>query len=285
MADAPFDPRVTPARADLAARQWEGKVAAARYVDGETFEIAAPIASIRSSPAADSEQISQALLGERVTIYDRPGNGWAWGQWADDDYVGWIDESGLRAPSTAPTHRVSALLGFAYRSASIRTPPTATLPFGARLVVMREDHGFAVTTEGWFVPMQHVRPISQRHHDFVAVAERFVGTPYLWGGKSSLGIDCSGLVQVALQACGVICPRDSDMQQSGLGHALPPETTMNLRRGDLVFWKGHVAIARDGDTLVHANAFHMATATEPVHQAVSRIAAVGSDVTAIRRLR
>jgi cell wall-associated NlpC family hydrolase len=285
MADTPFDPRVTPARREVAARHLEGKVAAARYIDGETVAIAAPLASIHASPSASSEQISQALLGERMTIYDRQADGWAWGQLSDDNYVGWIADSALRSPSTAPTHCVRAQLGFAYRSASIKTPPLATLPFGARLVATGEDNGFAVTADGWFVPLQHIHPIESFETDFVAVAERFVGTPYLWGGKSAMGIDCSGLVQIALHACGEVCPRDSDMQQVSLGRALPLEQPDRVQRGDLVFWKGHIAIARDSETLVHANAFHLATAIERTRDAVARIAAEGSNVLAVRRLR
>jgi cell wall-associated NlpC family hydrolase len=127
-------------------------------------------------------------------------------------------------------------------------------------------------------------PLDHREPDFVAVAERFVGTPYLWGGKSSLGIDCSGLVQVSLEAAGIGCPRDSDMQQAGLGRALEPHEASKLQRGDLIFWKGHVAIVRDGSTMVHANAHHMATVIEPTEPAIARIKQAGSEVVAIKRL-
>jgi cell wall-associated NlpC family hydrolase len=143
---------------------------------------------------------------------------------------------------------------------------------------------FAVTGEGWFVPNVHLAGLDVRAADFVAVAERFIGTPYLWGGKSCLGIDCSGLVQLSLQAAGKSCPRDSDLQQAELGRALDADEARQLRRGDLIFWKGHVAIVRDADTVVHANAFHMATAIENTSEAIARIKASGSDVTAIKRL-
>ena len=160
----------------------------------------------------------------------------------------------LAKPSAAPTHKVTALRTFAFPGPSIKLPPVETLVAGRKVAVAREDGAFAVTREGWYLPRRHVGAIDAIENDFVAVAERFVGTPYLWGGKSSLGIDCSGLVQVALNAAGTGCPRDSDMQQDGLGRAFDASESKKLQRGDLIFWKGHVAIVRDADTIVHANA-------------------------------
>src|SRR5262249_46984896 len=138
---------------------------------------------------------------------------------------------------------------------------------------------------GGHVPAPHLAPVATMETDFVAVAERFLGTPYLWGGKSSLGIDCSGLLQLALTACGISCPRDSDMQERALGNALAlPHAREELRRGDLVFWKGHVAIVRDDATFVHANAHHMAVAFEGIAPAIARIRAIAGEVTGVRRL-
>src|SRR5581483_231842 len=150
-----------------------------------------------------------------------------------------------------------------------KAPPVDALPLGARLAVARTQDAFAVTANGLFVPARHLVPLAAGEPDFVAVAERFLGTPYLWGGKTSLGLDCSGLVQVALTACGVPCPRDSDMQERALGTEVARKRRMPaLRRGDLVFWRGHVAIARDRATLLHANAFHMAVTLEPLAEAL-----------------
>jgi cell wall-associated NlpC family hydrolase len=278
------DPRVTPARPDVAAKYLEGQVEAARFVVGEEFEISDGVTPMRRDPFAGAMLDTQALKGERVTIYDRNEEGWAWGQLTGDGYVGWLSDLALYPPGPVQTHKVTALRTFLFPGPSIKLPPMDTLPLGARVAVVKITDAFAVTSGGHYIPKQHVAGIETFEADFVAVAERFVGTPYLWGGKSSLGIDCSGLVQVALTAAGTGCPRDSDMQASGLGRALSDAEMQPLKRGDLIFWKGHVAIVRDAATIVHANAHHMATAIEDTKGAIARIKAAGSEVTSIRRL-
>jgi cell wall-associated NlpC family hydrolase len=279
-----FDPRITPARPDLAAKHLEGKVTAERYVEGVLREVVEAQAPLRRTPEPDAPLDTEALRGERVTIYEQDDEGWCWGQLLSDGYVGWLPQQALAPPGPEPTHRVAALRTFVFPGPSIKLPPVTALSLGSRVAVARFDRGFAWLAAGGCVPAQHLAPADACEPDFVAVAERFVGVPYLWGGKTSLGLDCSGLVQVSLDAAGIACPRDSDLQERALGAPLGSGDATAFRRGDLIFWTGHVAIVRDADTLVHANAFHMAVAIEPIAAAVARIAAAGSAVTSVRRL-
>ncbi len=279
-----FDPRITPARPDLAAKHLKGKVTAARFTAGEQREVIDAQAPVRQAPAPDAPLMTEALMGERVTVYEFDDEGWAWGQLADDGYVGWLPANALMPPRDALTHRVTALRTLVFPGPSIKLPPVAMPPLGSRITVTRSEARFAVTSIG-FVPANHLAPLDARENDFAAVAERFLGVPYLWGGKTSYGLDCSGLVQVALNACGIPCPRDSDMIEQDMGEVIVPDANYsNLRRGDLVFWKGHMAIVRDPNTLIHANAFHMAVAIEPTAAAIARIAKSDGPVTSVKRL-
>jgi cell wall-associated NlpC family hydrolase len=280
-----FDPRLTPARADLAAKHLQGKVPAARFVEGRAFEVIEPQAPLRGEPRPDAALLTEVLKGERVTIYDNNAEGWAWGQLAADGFVGWLPDNALAPPGPPATHKVVALRTLAFPEPSIKLPPIEALPLGARVAIARTQDRMAVTAAGAYLPAAHLAPLEFNEPDFVAVAERFVGVPYLWGGKTALGLDCSGLVQIALTAAGTACPRDSDMQERALGGAVAANAACsNLERGDLIFWKGHVAIVRDRSSLLHANAFHMAVVIEPIATAVARIREAGAEVTSVRRI-
>ena len=276
-----LDPRINAFRPEVAAKHLQGQVEAARFVEGARHQVIEPIAEMRRAPSHEARLDTQALLGEIVTVYETSEEGWAWGQLETDGYVGWLSANAIAPPGPAATHKVAVPRTLGFPGPDIKLPPMTALPLGALLTIVRQDERFAVNAFGWHFPLVHLAPIKARQPDFVSVAETLLGAPYLWGGKTSLGLDCSGLVQVALQAAGHACPRDSDMQELVLGKL---SSLASLRRGDLVFWQGHVAIARDAETLIHANAHHMAVAIEPASQAIARIKAAGNDVTSVKRL-
>jgi hypothetical protein len=282
-AAADLDPRLTPARPDLAAAHLRGKVTATRFVEGELREVIEAQAPLRRMPSPEVPLDTEALKGERVTVYETTEEGWCWGQ-IEDGYVGWLPANALVQAGPPPTHKVVALRTLVFPGPSIKLAPLEMLSLGAKVDVARLETPFAVTARSGYIPLVHLAPIAAVEADFVAVAERFLGVPYLWGGKTSLGLDCSGLVQVALSAAGLLCPRDSDMQERALGSEVDPRDRKSLRRGDLLFWPGHVGILRDADTLLHANAFHMAVAVEPLSEALARIARGGSELRTVRRI-
>jgi cell wall-associated NlpC family hydrolase len=280
-----FDPRLTPARPDLADERLRGRVPAERYSAGTTMRVATSSAPLRREPRPDAPLDTEALMGEAVTVYDED-EGWAWVQLQSDGYVGYLPSEALRADTPEPTHRVAALRTFIYPGPNLKLPPLGFAGLGASVAVRDQDGGYARLESGGFIFAAHLAPLDAHEADFAAVAERLVGTPYLWGGKTSLGLDCSGLVQLSLAASGILAPRDTDMQQATLGEALEPRPDLaGLRRGDLIFWKGHVGVMLDGERLIHANGHHMAVAVEPLRQAVDRIQAKEfGAITAIKRL-
>jgi cell wall-associated NlpC family hydrolase len=284
MSPASLDRRLTPARADLAAEHLRGLVDAPWFVKGRKMRIIAASAPLRRSPQADAPLETEALFGESVTVYDE-SEGWAWAQLERDQYVGYLPNATLGAPS-APTHRVAALRTHSYPSPAIKLPPRMALSLGAQLTIVGREGDFAVSQDGLYLWSRHLAELGAREPDAVAVAELFLETPYLWGGRTSEGVDCSGLVQTALMAAGIASPRDSDMMEATLGEPIAvDDPEAGLAPGDLVFWKGHVGIMRDPVTLLHANGWHMKTVSEPLVQARDRIAANGGgQVTNVRRL-
>ncbi len=276
-----LDPRINAFRPDLAAKHLQGQVEALHFVDGERRQVIEPIADLRREPAHEAALDTQALFGEQVTVYETSDEGWCWGQLETDGYVGYLSANALGPIGPPPTHRVCVPRTFGFPGPDIKLPPMIALPMGAMLQIVKQTERFALDGYGWHFPLTHLMPLAQQQPDFVAAAESLLGAPYLWGGKSSLGIDCSGLVQISLQAAGQPCQRDTYMQEHALGAVSPLN---GLKRGDLVFWKGHVAIARDAATLIHANAHAMMVAIEPVAEALARIKASGSDVSSVRRI-
>lgn len=284
-----FDPRTTPARPDLAAAYLTGKVDARQFVEGRPMHLSVELADLRAKPSREASVDTQVLFGEPITLYEAR-DGWAWVQLEIDRYVGYLPTTTLAEGFIEPTHVVRVNRSFIYARPDIKAPTGTGLSLCASVHVEGMEGNFARLADGGrvigYVIAQHLMRRDETVEDFVAVAEALTGAPYLWGGKTLLGIDCSGLVQVALARAGIASPRDTDLQQRALGTPLPIETAeQGLRRGDLVFWKGHVGVMRDEKMLLHANAHHMLVASEPLAEARARILAKGAgDITALKRL-
>jgi hypothetical protein len=280
-----FDPRLTPARPDLAAAYLRGQVAADAYIEGRALHVHVGTADLRHAPAPDAPLDTQALFGEKVMLYE-DHEGWGWVQLARDGYVGYISMAALAEGQIKPTHRVTVNRSFVYPGPDLKFSARDALPLGAAVHVRATKGGFAQIDDAAYVFSGHLLRTSENQKEFVAVAERLLHAPYLWGGKTSLGIDCSGLVQISLDAAGIDAPRDTDLQEQALGLPIAVDPDLaGLRRGDLVFWHGHVGIMRDETTLLHANAHHMLVASEPLRIARDRtLAKTAQPISAIKRL-
>jgi cell wall-associated NlpC family hydrolase len=273
-----FDPRVTPARGDLAASHLRNSVRAERYADGEALMVGVPLTPLRTAAGEQASLGSQLLFGEEFIAYDT-SNGWSWGQATRDAYVGYVRRDALRALGPAPRHRIGVLRALVFPEPDLKRPVIGALALNTRVAIARAvGEFFEVESLGW-VPKRHVAPEHQVSRDMVGIAEKFVGVPYLWGGRTQEGLDCSGLVQTAFEAAGRIVPRDTDLIAGALSREVEPP----LQRGDLIFWRGHVGIMVDSSTLIHANAFHMAVAIEPLNDVIARQDACNEAVARMAR--
>lgn len=278
------DPRRNAYRDDLADQRLQGQVAAAHFAPGVVRQVMRPAVPMRAKPEFTASLDTELLFGETVTLYD-VDEGWAWVQATRDGYVGYIPADVLSAELGPPTHRVSASGTFVYPIPDMKSPPLMHLSLNSQLPIAETGEKFCRLASGGFIVTRHISLRDRYARDFVEVAEQLIGTPYLWGGRTRIGLDCSALVQLSLNAAGIPAPRDSDMQQSELGETvLVPQDLEGLQRGDLIFWKGHVGIMTDGIMLLHANAHHMAVVMETLPEAVDRIAKTGSPVSAIKRI-
>jgi len=276
-----FDRRLTLMRDGVATTALEGVAPASRYLDPTPMQVSAPAAPLRRHPDDGAEQESQLLFGERFDVLLEEG-GWSFGQSARDGYVGWLASEALSGPHIPPTHRIRVLRTYGFSRPDIKSPPTGLYSLNAMVCVAEAEGRFSRVERGGWIISDHLAPVGMNlEADPAAVALQFLGAPYLWGGRESLGLDCSALVQQTLTACGVACPRDTDMQAK-TGLAIARE---QLERNDLVFWKGHVAMMLDATRMIHANAHHMMVAIEPLAEALVRIEAAGSGPpTAFRRV-
>lgn len=302
------DPRLTPANDRVAHVSLRHLYPDRQAVKGVWMRVTAPVADLRISP--DRPRARQMLAGARFLTLDRTGD-WVFGQSGRDGYVGWV-LAGTLGPDMAVSHRISALSTHVYPAPDLKVEPVGCLPCGALVAVAADGvapgavsathaaqqspaqtaaqsaaqsaaRGFAALSGGGFVPWPHLTALDQPAADPVDEALRFVGVPYLWGGNSAAGIDCSGLVQVAFWGCGLDCPGDSDMQRATVGVVV--DSSSPPLRGDLIFWDGHVALCAGSDQIVHANAYHMAVTVEGFTATCARIVVMGGGaVRAIRRI-
>ncbi len=277
-----LDSRLNAYRPGLARASLVGKVIAERYVKGELQRVGVATLGMYANKRGEGPMISEALRGEDFLVLDIAGH-WAWGQLARDDYVGYVLASHLEPIEAAPTHKVCVPSSLVFSAPDLKSEPLGPLWLNSFVSVTAIVGAWSALAGGGFVFNRHLTGLDKHAADFVAVAEQFCNVPYLWGGRTFGGLDCSGLVQTAMLAAGRACPRDSDMMEASLGTALPTDDLNALRRGDLVFWKGHVGIMVDERRLLHANAHHLRVVIEPLAGAVERIAAAGSPVTSIRR--
>jgi cell wall-associated NlpC family hydrolase len=271
------DPRTNAYRPDLAAAHLEGVVVAERFIEGVPCQLRTGFATVKAKPDLEARQTTQALFGETVTVYEEH-DGWVWGKIETDGYVGYLRLDTLWGETPEPTHRVSAIRTFLFPEPDLKSPTLDVLSLTSRVAVVGETNGFAELEQGGWVFMKHLAGLADVAPDHVATAGRLIGVPYLWGGKTSMGLDCSGLVQIALNAAGLSVPRDSDQQAKAIGEAVADFG--DLRRGDIVFFPGHVGIMTGPERLLHANAFHMMVTEEPLADVVAR----GAQVTGVRRI-
>jgi cell wall-associated NlpC family hydrolase len=279
-----LDPRVDAYRRDLADIALFGTIAAQRYAVPTPYQCTAALAPLHGAPNAGSEQLSQLLYGEAFDVLEA-GDEWCWGRAQRDGYVGYVPASALAQPGLAPTHWVAAVAAHGFATASIKTPAPLALFRNSLVHVTGTQGEFSALSCGRFVKTKLLRPLDAPADDPVTVALDYLGAPYLWGGRSHAGIDCSGLVQAALQACALPCPRDTDQQRGSVGVAVAETEWANLQRGDLVYFPGHVGLMLNAEQLLHANAFAMAVTVEPLDTVIARVAQTSdTPVLAVRRL-
>ena len=287
MTDTEPDRRLNAYRADLADQRLKGIVSADRFVQGSVRRISQPVLDLLRKPEPSSQIDAQLLFGDDITVFEEK-DGYAWVQTSADGYVGYANADAFEEIESEPTHIVDAPRTFVYPRAELRSPIEFALSMGSRVSVCGYETlrgtNYALLENGLAIIAGHLRVIDDNSADFVAEAEKLIHTPYLWGGDSAFGIDCSGLIKLAFKMCGRSVLRDSDMQEETIGEVFQPgKEWQNLQRGDLVFWKGHVGIMCDQETLLHANGHTMSVAKEPLSEAISRISYLYGEPTTVRR--
>lgn len=278
-----FDPRVTPVREDLAAAHLKDRFERPRYAKGQARRVGVPVLALSFAPGAAARRESELLFGEPFNVYDE-ADGWAWGQSVLDGYVGWVETAGLTGVLTQPTHLVAVAASHLYPGPDLKLRPLARLSFASQVAVAETADGYCRIAGGWLFA-KHLAAFDSPVADYVTTGLGLLGVPYLWGGRSSLGLDCSGFIQLVLQRAGIDCPRDTDQQALAVGETLVGAIEpAQLRHGDLVFFPGHVGIVLDGGRFLHANAFDMAVTVHELDAVLARAEASGLPASGVRRI-
>ena len=284
-ADRTLDPRIHPYRDDLAAAHLKGRVEAKTFVDGRPTRVRIPFAALMTKPDRGALQASECLYGEAFTVYDER-DGWAWGQCGHDGYVGYVAAKALAGDAPQPTHWVTAARSLVFPDAKGEYPPARGFSMRSLVAVADAAGDYARLADGGWMFAPHLAPVGESRPGFIAHAKKFLGAPYMWGGRGGLGIDCSGLIQVSMAAAGIDCPRDSDQQREALGEDLGiPDDHATLKAGDVVFFPGHVGFYLGDGRFLHASSFDMMVSVHPFADVLARVRARhGKDVLKVRRI-
>ena len=280
-----FDPRITPARPDLAAAALEGRVEAAKFVAGEPHQVTRDGVALRFAPSPGAALESQLLFGEVFEVYESK-DGYCWGQNQSDGYVGYVEADALSGEISAPSHVVGVACTYRYSAPDLKAPVNGPIGLDGRLTVVDEADGFCRLHNGDWLFQRHLVPLGSYEPDYICTGMTLIGCPYLWGGRSTvLGLDCSTFVQHCLARAGIAAPRDADLQEQALGAALEQGLDLAaIRDGDLLFFPGHVGFVVDSWRFLHANAFDMCVSMHNLSDVLDRAKAAGENLRAIRRL-
>ena len=274
-----FDTRITPIRRDLASTAYKAIVKRKKYVTAKLATVKSAFTPLYSNKG--SKLSTQLLYGEECDVFETK-NGWSWIQSRRDNYVGYTPTINLTRKIYKPNSKVISLRTVIYTKPDIKSVTKGYLSFNSLVEVIKIKGKYSLIKNLGWCPSLDLVKIKSSKFNHIDLSKQYLDTPYLWGGRDSMGIDCSGLVQNLHQINNRPFPRDTDMQEMFVTNEVKYEK--DLKAGDLVFWKGHVAMMIDNSNIIHANAFHMKTAIEPLSTAKKRILKSNGKIKKLGRL-